>query len=245
MLNKLNLQLFAMDEEETENNPFANFEDFVSQEEEDDSADEQMEEAEDEEQEEVEEEQQEELEETPKQKKQDKPKKEMSKTEYALVQAKKENKSLKEVIKSLDSRLANIEKSESERSLERKKKDLVATYIDKGFDEDEAEARASEVIEKDVLKNDIQILKTQLQELLGGQQSSYDAKVQTEQSLLYKQAKAQRSKVDATTAGTTVEQTFKMTPQQKKDWEAIQRTPWGKSMSKKDFLKSWQESFGN
>ena len=95
----------------------------------------------------------------------------------------------------------------------------------------------------DNVTSEIGNLKKMIEELASGKQSSYDTKTQTEQSILYKQGKGQKVKTESTTVSGAKE-TIKMTREQKADWERFKNTSWGKGKTAKEFLKSWNESFG-
>ena len=246
----MNLQLFAEDDEE-DNNPFSNFEDFVASDEEEDSsepADEQDEYIEEEEEELPFEEEEEPKKEQKKQPKRpeataDEGKKQLSKQEYALVQEKRKNKDLVGMMKTLMEEVASLKNSENERTIEKKKTQYVQSYLEDGYDELSATRMAEKDLKIDSINSEIGNLRKMVEEVQKGTISTYETKTQAEQAMLYKQAKAKQSKVD-TIANTSGSEGVKLTPEQKRDWEAYKKAPWGQGKSLKEFLKLHKETFG-
>lgn len=252
---EIDLQLFAKDEED-DNNPFSNFEDFVGDDEpEEELLDDADEQEQDEESDELayEEEETLETEEPIKQHKKNvvkkadvatlEGKKTLSKQEYALVQEKRKNKDLLSMMQTLMQEVQGLKNSENERTVERKRSQYIQSYMESGYDEVSANTMADKDIKIDSITGEIGNLKKAIEDMQKGNQSTYETKTQAEQAILYRQAKAKQSKVDAI-ANTTTADKVSLTAEQKKDWEAFRKAPWGQGKSLKEFLKLHKETFG-
>ena len=170
------------------------------------------------------------------------PKKPMSKQEYALVQEKRKNKDILKLVESLVNEVKELKGAETERSQAKKKETLITKYIEQGYEEAAATMFADKDMKIDSVSSEVESLKKMFEELASGKQSSFDTKTQAEQTMLYKQGKAQKVKTE-TTATPDTRETVKMTAEMKKDYEKAKKTPWGKTMSASAFAKSWKESF--
>jgi len=159
----------------------------------------------------------------------------LNKAENAIIHAKKDIKTYKDLIKSMSERLESLEKTDTDRGYATKKTQLINEYLQEGYDESKALKMAERDLEFDKLKEEVQKL-TKTKE-----DSVFEIKTHAEKDLLYKQAKAKQS--NSNVNSTSAPETIKMSTDQKKDWDAMQKTPWGKTINKKDFIKSWKESF--
>lgn len=250
MLTNIDLQMFA---EEEGFDAMSNFTDWVSEGEEieedtsiaDEQEDEEVEEAEEEleETEEIQDVEDKEIKKDVKSNPKQQQKRPLTKQEHALIQLKKQNKALKE---SFEQRLMALENRESERNYDVKKKELINAYTSKGYDEDLAIELAEEKIEKEKLRNEITSFKSELEALKNGVQYQHDIKTQAEQSILYKQAKAQKSKVDTLSQSKPTGSPIKMTSEQKRVWGMIQNAAqkgqsWAQGIKLQEWLKDWDK----